>query len=134
MQAKITIDNFDLWFSDKDVCNPSDYIPAGEYNPHNVRPFLLHDHGFPVAVVFADCLQDACDIAADEGKLDRFRVTEEDMKDYSEEEQERLAFLGNASEPFDIETLGALELPNPAFSFAALLTAAMNNRREIANV
>ena len=74
-----------------------------------------------LAVVFADCLQDALDIAADNGKLDRFRVTEEDAADYPDDEG--LTFLGNASEAFDIESRGVEELPNPRFSFVALLSA-----------
>lgn len=108
-----------IGFSDADVVNPGDFIPAGDYNPHKVRPWLLHDHGFTLAVVFADCLQDALDIAADAGKLDRFQVDESEMADYGPDE-DGLAHLGNAGEPFDIEALGALELPNPPFSFVAL--------------
>jgi hypothetical protein len=124
MQAKITVDNFDFTFSDADVVNPSDYIPAGEFNPHNVRPFLLHDHGFPVAVAFADCLQDALDEAADEGKLDQFKMDASELAGMTEEEQERLSYLGNASEAFDIESVQAIEIPNPSFSFVALFSAA----------
>lgn len=32
-------------------------------------------------------------------------------------------FLGNAGEPFDIEGVDAVELPNPPHSFCALLNA-----------
>lgn len=140
-------------FTDSDVVNKDDYIPAGESNYHNVRPFLLHDAGFVLAVVFADCLQDAIDIAVDAGKLDRFQIQEpktengqliapaphdefwDYVKEVMEDEQgweingkkydwnESVSFLGNAGEPFDIESLGAVELPNPAFSFCALFNA-----------
>ncbi len=72
----------DIRFTDADVINADAYIPKGDYNPSNVRPFLLHDHGFVLAVVFADCLQDALDIAADAGKLDRYRVADADRADY----------------------------------------------------
>lgn len=119
----ITTTNQIKW-SDEDVVNVRDFIPAGEYNPHNVRPWLLHDHGFTVAVVFADCLQDALDIAVDEDKMDRFLVQESDMGmflgDYTD--AEGISYLGNASEPFDIEGLGIVELDNPKadLSFAAL--------------
>ena len=109
-------------FSDNDVINKDDYIPNGEYNPHKVRPFLLHDHGFVIAVVFADCLQDALDIAVDAGKLDGFQVSDVELVDYGPEE-EGVTRFGNASEPFDIEGLDALELPNPPFSFVALFNA-----------
>lgn len=109
-------------FADADIVNTDDFIPAGDYNPHNVRPFLLHDHGFVIAIVFADNLQDALDIAVDSGKLDGFQVSENDLADYGPEE-EGLSRLGNASEAFDIETLDAIELPNPSFSFVALFNA-----------
>ena len=111
-----------ITFTDSDVVNPDDFIAKGEYNPHNVRPFLLHDHGFVLAVVFADCLQDALDIAVDEGKLDAFQVSDKDMADYGPDE-EGISHLGNAGEPFDIEALDAVELPNPSFSFVALFAA-----------
>ena len=109
-------------FSDSDVVNPDDYIAEGQYNPHRVRPWLLHDHGFVLAVVIADCLQDALDIAVDESKLDCFQVSEKDMADYGPDE-EGITRLGNAGEAFDIESLGAIELPNPPFSFVALFNA-----------
>ena len=120
-------------FTDADVVNPRDYIPAGEYNPHNVRPFLLHDHGFMLAVVFAQHLQDAIDEAVDADKLDRYLLNAEDphhRADYGTTNEagewdwnDSVSFFGNAGEPFDIDTLGALELPNPPFSFVALFNA-----------
>jgi hypothetical protein len=109
-------------FTDADVVNKDDFIAKGDYNPHNVRPFLLHDHGFVLAVVFADCLQDALDIAVDAGKLDGFQVAEKDLADYGPDE-EGITRLGNAGEAFDIQALDALELPNPPFSFVALFNA-----------
>jgi hypothetical protein len=118
MQAKFQ----QITFSDDDVVNTSDYIPKGESNPHKVRPFLIHDHGFALAIVFADCLQDALDVAVDEGKLDAFQISEGDMGDYGPDE-EGITRLGNASEAFDIEALDAIELPNPGFSFVALFAA-----------
>jgi hypothetical protein len=117
-----------ITFSDADVVNASDFIPAGDYNPHKVRPFLLHDHGFVLAVVFADCLQDALDEAADADKLDRYMITAEEFDDYVDEKgnEEGVTYLGNAGEPFDIESLGAIELPNPPMSFVALFNAREN--------
>jgi hypothetical protein len=110
-----------LRFTDADVVNPEDFLPGGASPPHQVCGFLLHDHGFALAVVFADRLQDALDLAADAGKLDCFRVTEKERAD--DPDDERLSFLGNACEPFDIESLGAVILPNPRFSFVALFNA-----------
>lgn len=139
-----------ITFSDADVVNPGDFIPQGEYNPRKVRPFLLHDHGFVIAVVFAACTQDALDEAADADKLDRYLIDLNDPSDrvdylvkdkvtpgYDPDVPEYVdaaggeywwandgpAFLGNASEPFDIESLDVIELPNPPFSFAALFNA-----------
>jgi hypothetical protein len=104
-------------FTDEDVVNIEDWIPKGEYNPHSVRPWLIHDHGFVVAVCFADCPQDALDIAADSKKLDGFRINAEDMKDYDEDS---ISYLGNNGEPFDIDTLEVVELVNVELSFAML--------------
>ena len=106
-------------FTDDDVLNKDDFIPAGEYNPQCVRPFLLHDHGFVLCVVFACNLQDAIDEAVDAGKLDRYQLTLEQEVGYGPEAN-GVSYLGNASEPFDIEGLDAIELPNPPFSFCAL--------------
>jgi hypothetical protein len=108
-------------FTDADIANPDDFIPAGGYNPHNIHPFLLHDHGFTVAVVFASHLQDALDIAVDENKLDRYLIAEADLGDYPNDEG--ISHLGNAGEPFDIESLGVIEFTNPKFSFVALFNA-----------
>lgn len=106
-------------FSESDVLNLDDWIPIGESNPHHVRPFLLHDHGFPLCVVFAACLQDALDEAADGGKLDRYQVTEADLVEDYDADENGITRLGNAGEPFDVESLGVIELPNPPRSFVA---------------
>ena len=110
-----------LSFTDADVVNPDDFIPAGEYNPHNIHPFVLHDHGFVIGVVFAEHLQDALDIAVDENRMDHFMVSDADMEDYGPDE-DGIARLGNAGEPFDIQNVDCVELANPKFSFVALLT------------
>lgn len=121
-KATVQKGNFEWTFTDADVINPDDFIAHGEYNPHNVRPFLLHNAGFVLAVVFADCLLDALNEAADNDVLDRFQVSEGELADYGEDE-EGITRLGNASEPFDLGTLDAVELENPKWSFAALWEA-----------
>jgi hypothetical protein len=141
----------EIRFTDEDVVNPDDFIAKGESNPHKVRPWLLHDHGFVLAVVFASCLQDALDEAVDNDKLNRYQIDPADAGergDYMTANLSEMAtgfdencpeyvdangtkywwkveptFLGNAGEPFDIESLSANELPNPAFSFVALFNA-----------
>jgi len=141
----------EISFTDADVVNIDNWIPAGEYNPHSVRPWLLHDGGFVLCVVFASSLQDALDEAVDEGKLDRFKIDVKSLaerEDYMTQNVAEMAagfdadcpeytdenggkwwwaveptFLGNASEPFDIESLGYVELPNPKRSFCAQFDA-----------
>jgi hypothetical protein len=112
-------------WSDADVINPEEYIPEGEYNPQGIHGFVLHDHGFVVAVVLASHLQDAIDIAVDEDKMKRYAIDSETlMSDYDEEDREGgvVSYLGNAGEPHDIQTLGVVELHNSKrkLSFAAL--------------
>lgn len=141
--TKILANGFEFRLDESDIINPDDMIPAGEYNPHNVRLWLLHDHGFTVCAVFADSLQDALDIAVNENKMDRYLI-DEDIMDYLTDNPEDMAagfdpevpemivngveywweiqpaFLGNASEPFDIDTLGYVEIPAPTMSITAL--------------
>jgi hypothetical protein len=126
MLAKVKHDGYVFQFDDTDVVNPDNCIFAGEYNPHNVRPWLLHDHGLAIAIVFADCLQDALDEAVDADKMDRYLIGPEDQRDYPAEE--RISYLGNAGEPFDIESLGVVELANPKRSFAAQYAASFTDR------
>jgi hypothetical protein len=60
-----------------------------------------HEFGALVAVwSYGD--QDALDDAVDAGKMDAFMVSDEDFRDMNEREREELAYLGNASEPFDL--------------------------------
>lgn len=115
----------EITFSDSDIVNLDDWIPLGESNPHNVRAFLLHDHGFVLAVCFADCLQDAIDIAADAQKLEQFLIADGDP-DYSPADFESgsVSYVGNNSKPADLESLSAVELPNVARSFVAQFIAA----------
>lgn len=108
-------------FTDADVVNPDEYDPDPRRRAGACVPWLLHDHGFALCVVFASCEQDALDEAVDHDKLDRYLVT--DWADYPKEEG--LMFLGNASEPFDIESLAIVRLPNPPFSFVALFNSSV---------
>ena len=118
MQAKFTLGDrpYEFQFSDDDVVN------ADEYDFNNgrkeARMFFLHDHGFCVAVVFADDLGEALDLAADDDKLDRYAVSEDERGDYPADEG--IDFLGNYGHPFDIQSMGVIELPVPKMSVAAL--------------
>jgi hypothetical protein len=120
-------------FEFADIVNPDEaisYYPEKDkdgkerpsFNPHNLHAFVLHDAGFTVCVVWASNLQDALDEAVDKGKLDRFQVSESELTDYvtgkdSEgfDEYSGISFLGNASEPFDIEPLDVVEMTNAEF-------------------
>lgn len=138
-----------ITFTDADVADIGSFIPKGEYNPHNVHPWIIHDAGFTLAVVFASNLQDALDIAVDENKLDQFMIKwpekdtippkYDEIWDYVHEVKEgeggkigdkwydfndSVSFLGNAGEPFDIDNLDYQELANPPYSFCAMFNAA----------
>ncbi len=121
-------------FSDADIVNIEDWIPRDDgYNPHGVIPFLLHDAGFVLCVVFASNLGDAIDIAVDADKLDQYKIDECDQADYVEDgkpwdDSDRISFLGNACEPMDIEGLDYVELPNPPRSFCAQFNEFMQSR------
>jgi len=116
--SSITVNGISI--CDKDFANPEDFIPDGEYNPHKVRPYLLHEHGQTVCVIFADSMQDALDIAVDKGKLDRFLIPKSELDDYNDE---GIAYLGNGCEPFDIDNIEVELLKNPKMSLLALFNA-----------
>ena len=84
------------------LANPEGFIPKGSYNPHNVHAHLLCNEFGLVTIVYASHLQEALDIAVDENRLDSFQIDESDIN-------EDTAFLGNASEPFDITYLSVTE-------------------------
>ena len=102
-------------FTDADVINLDNYN-------YTKSAYLLHDHGFTLAVVLADCLQDALDEAADRGKLDRYEIADDEMSDYADDDG-RIAHLGNYCKPHDIESLGMIEIPKPILSFCASFNA-----------
>ena len=111
-------------FTDEDVVNPDAYIPKGEYNPHNVHPFLIHNEYGTLAVVFADCEQDALDEAADAGKLKGHALSNEDVEEWNKDgREEDITYLGNASEPYSLDYIGIVPLPNPPFSCCAMFEA-----------
>ena len=125
MKTIVRANNFEFSFTDEDVID-KDSVDCfeGSYNPHSTRLWLLHDAGYTLCVVQADCLQDAIDNAVDAGKLERYLVSESEMGDYDNEVG--LAFLGNAGEPHDIESLGYVELPPPKQSLTRLYGESVN--------
>lgn len=124
MQAKFTTHNgnYEFSFSDSDVANLDEY--DYQVDREDARLFFLHDHGFCVCVVLETNLQDALDKAVDENKMDRYLVTEENLLADYDSDETGITRLGNASEPFDIQSLGVIELPIPKLSLVALFAAA----------
>jgi hypothetical protein len=85
------------------IANPDDFVRPGSYNPHRVRGFILsHQFGL-ICIAYGSCLQDALDAAVDADRLDCLLITDPD--DVNDE----TAYLGNASEPFDITYLHVAE-------------------------
>lgn len=145
MKTIVKANNFEFSFTDADVIEIDDAI-QGQYGTA-LRMFLLHDSGFTLCVVCAESLQDALGIAADENKLDRYLIdldNEYERGDYLTSNPDEMAsgfdidcpeyekdgvqywwkvepcFLGNASEPFDIDSLGYVEFPLPKLSITRL--------------
>ncbi len=78
-----------------DVCLPR-HIDAKAYNPHNVRLWVIGHTFGAICAVWASSEQYALDMAVDANLLDCFLI--ENPEDVTEE----TAYLGNASEPFDL--------------------------------
>jgi hypothetical protein len=121
--TKIHLPVGDVEISDDMIVNPDAYVPAGDYNPHNVRPWVIgHEHG-AFAIVFAASAQDAIDETVDAGKMDGMKVSDEDYANATDDEREDYLCGGNASEYFYQDYLWLEPIENPPFSFIALLSA-----------
>ena len=95
----------------------NDVIFDGEFNPHNVRLWLISNmHGY-VAAVWASCEQDALDEAVDADLMDSLAIDEADA-------DEDTARLGNASEPFDLTYCAICALPQNEMSVGILMAFA----------
>lgn len=116
IQAKVN----EITFTDADIVDVENCCYEGDYNPHSNHPFLFHDHGFVLCVVFAEHLQDALDEAVDADKLDRYQISDNTLNNTDQyKDGEGITYAGNASEPFDFESLGIIELRNPRRSWVA---------------
>jgi hypothetical protein len=100
------------------IANAEDYIPTGEYNPHNVRPWLIGNEYGVLAIAYAEHEQDAMDVAADNDTLGGLALDEDYVQElYADGEdiaEEAIIRLGNAGEPFDAIHAWIKELPNRA--------------------
>jgi len=126
--------NLNTSYSTEDFVNPT------SYDPHDAKQkaYVVLNGGYVLAIVFSEyyayCEQDALDEAADSGKLDGLQITPEELKDYETgtytdvgneyspdgkgwpEYDGRVVNLGNASEPFDGESLDVWILPAAWFA------------------
>lgn len=124
-----------IHITDKDVVDADCFTP-GDNGQYAEKPWILHDHGVCICIVFARHLCDALDAAADAGKLNGYLIEEasntpgtkglpaSDYPTLGTENEDGITRLGNASEPYDIENVNFIELENPPMSFVALLLAA----------
>jgi hypothetical protein len=113
----------EIKFTDDDVINIDDAVWLKQFNPQHVKPWLLHDHGFVLAVVFAETTDDAMDEAANAGRLNRYQIDGEAYRSMTDEEREALTYLGNGGAPYAIEGMAIIELPNIQLSFCTLFSA-----------
>ena len=79
----------------------NDVIFPHEYNPHNVRPWVIFNEFGAICLVWACCEQDGLDEALDAGKLDCFLVEPEDV-DSALLADGFYSHLGNAGEICDL--------------------------------
>ena len=118
MEATILIRGCEVTINDADTVNLSEFTFSGG----DIRTWVALDYGRVLGIVFAGNEQDALDELADSGRLDRYRVTVEDMTEYGKEE-EGIARLGNANEPFDLGPMLLEEIKTPKVSFVACIMA-----------
>jgi hypothetical protein len=85
-------------------------ILKGDYNPHNVGLWLIHNEFGAVAMVWASNEGDALDEAVDADLMQGFAVEGEVVFDEAEQDYTvdgtSVTLLGNAGEPFDLTYCG----------------------------
>ena len=78
-------------------------------NPHNVKAYVIHNEFGAICCAIGSHLGEALDNAVDNDCLDSCLVSGDNIKNYDFENNPcEYAFLGNASEPFDLEYIGVL--------------------------
>ena len=88
---------------------------TGDYNPHDVRAWVIYTEFGERCIVTGANEQDALDNAADSGALDSDIMSDEDYQEYSSNGWgDSYIHLGNAGEPFWCEYLGLAECANTA--------------------
>ena len=103
---------------DADCVLANDVTFDGEHNPYNTRLWLIHNEYGYIAAVWGNCAQDVLDTAVDADLLDSCMISEENLKDFSEDD---ISYLGNAGEPFDLQYIGMEEVKTMAMPVQTLL-------------
>lgn len=80
-----------------DAMLPGTIDAYSRHNPNNVRLWVIGNEYGPIVAVWAP-EQDALDVAVDAGRLDSLMIDESDAADDT-------AWLGNASEPFNLDNV-----------------------------
>ncbi len=93
-----------------------------------IKLYAVHNEFGPLALVFARSAEDALDDAADTGKLDGYRVSDDSVRpDDTTIDGAQVTFLGNAGDPFALgDYVNIVHVPMPAFSLAALFASDAN--------
>lgn len=78
----------------------NDVTMPGDFNPHNVRLWVIGNEYGPVCAVWASNEQEALDEMLDQG-YEHFLVADEDF-DEDLDKQNFYTYLGNAGEPCDL--------------------------------
>lgn len=88
---------------DADRCMCNNVILPGEYNPRNVKPYIIGNEHGTFCLVWATCDGDALDTAVNASFLDCLKATEKDLDAMTAEERSELSCLGDAGEMFDLK-------------------------------
>jgi hypothetical protein len=121
--STVTVVTRGVRWSHDDVINPDELLWDMEQRAERKDPighlYVMHDHGFVVCVVYEESEQEAIEEAADQDKLDRWKVTDVDRGDYTGEQMEELFwFDGDA---YDLEGMDIVELEVPPLDVALLM-------------
>lgn len=99
-------------YKTSDIVNLESWIPDGDYNPHNIRPWQIGGEFGTLAICFASCESEAFDEAIDADKLDSYMVDGGYCEQYANEHGCEHLTGGGASQCFDQTYLWCDELPN----------------------
>jgi hypothetical protein len=81
----------------------NDVMFPWEYNPHNVRPWLVVTSIGVLGLVWGSCEGDALDTLIDEDLGDSLILSEEDVKEWcADGREDEICYAGNAGEPVDL--------------------------------